>query len=49
MKAMRVTTAAKPEKQVLQQAIDISRTWARRPKKADPAAAARATTCRKRR
>ena len=43
-KAARVTTAAKPEIQVLQYAMDISRTWARRPKTADMAASARPMT-----
>jgi hypothetical protein len=47
MKAKRVTTAAKPEIHVLQQAIDISRTWARRPKMAEMAARTRPITWRK--
>ena len=48
IKAMKVMEAPRPEKQMLQHVIDISRTWARRPKRADIAAATRATTWIKR-
>lgn len=45
MKAVSVMAAAAPEKQVEQQAMLISRTWARRPKTAETAARPSATTC----
>lgn len=43
MNAISATAAAKPDTQVLQQVMDISRTCARRPKKAETAARPRAT------
>lgn len=46
MNATSATAAANPETQVLQHVIDISRTWAKRPNKADIAARTRATRCR---
>jgi len=46
MKAMNATAAANPETQELQHVIDISRTWAKRPKRAEPAERMRATMCK---
>ena len=48
MKAIIATAAAKPEMQVLQHVIDISRICARRPNTADPAAKMSATMWRTR-
>ena len=48
MKAIIATAAAKPDTQVLQHVMDISRTCARRPNTADPAAKTRATMWRTR-
>lgn len=48
MKAIIATAAAKPDIQVLQHVMDISRTCARRPKTADPAAKTSATMWRTR-
>lgn len=48
MKAIIATAAAKPDMQVLQHVMDISRICARRPKTADPAAKTSATMWRTR-
>jgi hypothetical protein len=47
-KARRVMAAPTPEMQVERQDIENSRTWARRPKKAETVAKIRATRCRTR-
>jgi hypothetical protein len=48
MNAMNATAAANPEMRELQHVMDISRTWARRPKTAEAAERIRATMCKKR-